>query len=540
VASRQKQRDTDCSIFAPLIRESVSAVRSRGASLLRSAPGFVLLAIALADVMRYADTDLWGHIHFGSIVLSQHRLFFHAPSSYACPAGPNDWIMVDWLGEMLMALVYNVAGIIGLKLAKFACVAAVIVLLSMGAEETGASLEVQTLVLFITALALIPHMQFRTFLADDVFIAALSALLARESYTGGAPLWLVVPILALWVNLHGGFFVGLMAMGIYTAVRAAQDVLQGREMRRTVRIAALTSAATLVTLANPYGIRDWIVVLNVLRNPFTLQNISEFRPLLAVISEFYQSNRPLFTLGSAVAIMVTLLVNFVFTPRADDFALFLIAATMGFTALYAVRNTALAVIACSIPLCRHAGLLFDRIGSAGPAKKLFAVHTWRTVQALVAVAAIGVLILTGLLSKTLPAVELKPTGALIFMKEHNLHGNVLCEFGWADYLIFHDAPRSRIFIESIFEAYYPRSLQSDFAAVHNALPGAARVLNEYPNDFVLMPTGSPIYGLMMAQTGWRLIYRDPTATLFARADSSAVHLLGVPLLMKTAAPSVFP
>ena len=44
------------------------------------------------------------------------------------------------------------------------------------------------------------------------------------------------------------------------------------------------------------------------------------------------------------------------------------------------------------------------------------------------------------------------------------------------YLIFHDAPRSRIFIESIFEAYYPPSLQGDFGAVYYALPGAARVL----------------------------------------------------------------
>ena len=32
-----------------------------------------------------------------------------------------------------------------------------------------------------------------------------------------------------------------------------------------------------------------------------------------------------------------------------------------------------------------------------------------------------------------------------------------------------------------------------------------------PNDFVLMPAGSAAYGLMTAQTEWRLIYRDPVA-----------------------------
>src|ERR1700730_14996476 len=162
-------------------------------SLLRSTPALGLSASAIADVMRGADTDVWGHIHFGNIVLTQHQLFFHAPSSYACPPGPRDWIMVDWLGEALMALVYNVAGVVGMKLAKFGCVAAVMMLLSLGMAETGAALMVQALTLTAVAFALIPHMQFRTFLADDVLLAALMAMLARESYGRRAPLWLPPP-----------------------------------------------------------------------------------------------------------------------------------------------------------------------------------------------------------------------------------------------------------------------------------------------------------------------------------------------------------
>ena len=412
--------------------------------------------------------------------------------------------------------------------------------LSLGEAETGAALEVQRLVLLLAALALITHMQFRTFLADDVLLAALLVMLARESYGRRAPLWLAVPMLALWANLHGGFFVGLAAMGLYTAIRGAQNLAQGRDMRPMVRLGALTSAATLATLTNPYGLRDWIVIVNVLRNPFTLSHISEFRPLFVVIADFYRHSRPIFTFASAAVIMIALLVSFALTPRADDLALFAIAAMMTVAALYAVRNTALAVIACSIPLCRHADLLLVRIGRTRRAGPLRLARPRRTLQALIAVTAVGLAILTGLLSKTLPAVEVKPTGALAFMKEHNIHGNVLCEFGWADYLIFHDAPRSRIFIESIFEAYYPRSLQSDFAGVYYALPGAARVLGDYPNDFVLMPTGSAAYVLMTAHTEWLLIYRDPVASLFARAGSSAAHLVGVPLLLKTAPPSVFP
>jgi hypothetical protein len=166
--------------------------------------------------------------------------------------------------------------------------------------------------------------------------------------------------------------------------------------------------------------------------------------------------------------------------------------------------------------------------------------TWRASQAALAVLAAGLAIRTGLLSKALPAVEAKPAGALAFMQRHDLRGNVLCEFGWADYLLFHDAARTKIFIESIFEAYYPHRVQSDFAAVYYAGPGAARVLNAYPNDFVLIPTGSAAYSLMMGQADWRLIYRDPVSTLFARAGSPASRLPDVPQLVISAPPSVFP
>jgi hypothetical protein len=515
-----------------------------GRSLLRSAPAFVLFAIAIADVMRGADTDLWGHIHFGNIVLTQHQLFFHAPSSYACPPGPRDWIMVDWLGEALMALVYNVAGVVGMKLVKFGCVAAVMMLLSFGMAETGAALMVQALTLLVAAFAFITHMQFRTFLADDVLFAALIAMLARESYGRAAPLWLAVPMLALWANLHGGFFVGLVAMGLYTAVRGAQDLVARRDLSRAARLAALTSAATLVTLLNPYGMNDWIVIAGVLRNPFTLHHISEFRPLLIVMADFYRNHRPLFTFGSALAIMAMVTVTFVLTPRADDLALFAVAMLMTITALYAVRNTALAVIACCIPLCRHADLLLDRLRPARDAcaaeLPVQTVRTWRALHATFAVLAVFLAIRTGLLSNTLLAVEPKPVGALAFMQRHDLRGNVLCEFGWADYLLFHDAARFKIFIESIFEAYYPHQLQSDFAAVYYAEPGAARVLDAYPNDFVLMPTGSAAYTLLMSQAGWRLIYRDPISTLFAPAGSPGAQLTGTPELVRAAPPSVFP
>jgi hypothetical protein len=55
-----------------------------------------------------------------------------------------------------------------------------------------------------------------------------------------------------------------------------------------------------------------------------------------------------------------------------------------------------------------------------------------------------------------------------------------------------------------------------------------------------MPTRSPAYKMMTKRARWRLIYRDPVAALFARTDSRAAHIRGVPIIRATAPPSFFP
>jgi hypothetical protein len=187
----------------------------RAPSLLGCAPALVLLAAVVADSMQYADADFWGHIRFGQTMLGTGHLIRADVFSYTV-AGRR-WIDHEWLAEVAMALIYNSFGVIGLKLVKFLCAGAVMTLLALGLAETGAAIAAQFAALAGVALALIQQMQFRPQLFDYVRFAALIAMLARETYGRSAPLWPAIPMLALWTNLHDGFFIGLAALGIYSA-----------------------------------------------------------------------------------------------------------------------------------------------------------------------------------------------------------------------------------------------------------------------------------------------------------------------------------
>ena len=73
----------------------------------------------------------------------------------------------------------------------------------------------------------------------------------------------------------------------------------------------------------------------------------------------------------------------------------------------------------------------------------------------------------------------------------------------------------------------------------NNMAGGSHTLEAYPHDFVLIGRDSPTVKLMDSRRDWRLIYSDDTARLYARANSAAARLEGVPFA-GTARPSMFP
>jgi hypothetical protein len=250
-------------------------------SLLRYSPALLLVVIAIADAGRFADPDLWGHITFGQSVLSTWHLTRVDPYSYS--AAGHVWNDHEWLTEVLMAAVYNILGVIGLKLMKCLCTAATILLIAMGEAETGASETVQFCVLMIAAVALGAQMQFRPQLFTFIFFAATLWILASDNYGRRTPLWLIAVMMVPWVNVHGGFFIGLITLVLYMGIATLRDLYEKRGWNHGLRLLAVTIATIAATLATPYGLDNWYAVTHTLHNPLTRGLIQEREPLLFVM-----------------------------------------------------------------------------------------------------------------------------------------------------------------------------------------------------------------------------------------------------------------
>ncbi len=522
--------------------ETAAPSRRNRVSLLHYSPALIFIAIVVADTTRLADPDLWGHVRFGQDVLAQRRLIFYDQYSYSAPG--HLWLNHEWLTEVLMGAIYNAFGTVGLNLMKFACSAATILFLALAMEETESSARVQFAILIAASATLATHLQFRPQIFTFALMSALLAILSRYNYRGRAPLWLAIPILAMWANLHGGFIMGLAALGTFTAVVFAQDLVLGRGMRRAMWLLAITAASTIATLATPYGVGTWQAVIHAIENPHTHTAIVDWLSLPQSLLYHWGQSHGWGVAGKilAIAMFVALGVTFIQTPRGGDIALISIAALMIAAAFLAVRNLPLAVIATVTPLARHTTLALEARRRRLGLPMAHAKERSPTInQLMVAVAAFELLILTGLFSKKMPAGDPYPVGAISYMKEHRLSGNILADFQWGEYVIWHMPPASKVFIDGRYDTVYPPKVIDDYLAFAHGDAVGKETLLDYPHDFVLVgPKNDTPYKLVMAQSGWRQIYRDDSCVLFARDNSAAAKLAPITVSVKDTPENSFP
>ena len=511
-------------------------------SLLRYSPALILFAIVIADACQQTGSDLWGHVLWGRELLAHGSLPRGNPYSYSAPGFL--WLRHEWLSEVLMGSMFDKFGPFGLKLLKYVCTAGTICLIVFAESEAAAPAFAQGAILLVVALILLPAMQFRPQLFDFLSLAAIIALLTRHNWRGSAPLWIAIPIVAIWSNLHGGFFIGLVAMGVYGATIILSEIFAGHGPRRGLGIIAITAAAaasTLCTFLIPPARDTWYALIHSILNPMTHYAIVDWKPLMAALMTAPSGSIEQKYFVLVLFFFAAAVVSVILTPKGADAPLVAVAAVMLAAAFTAVRNIPIAAIALAPVLANHLGLLLrPREVTTAPASSAREMpRAGRlVVEIFIAVVAIVFARTDGVLSPGIDASG-NPVRAVEFMKNHELGGNVLAQYGWGQYVIWHGAPGMKVFIDSRYDLAYPPTVVWDWLELANNMAGGSHTLAAYPHDFVLIERGSPGVKLMDSQRDWRLIYSDDTARLYARANSPAARLEGVPFA-GTSGPATFP
>jgi hypothetical protein len=199
------------------------------------------LALVAFAVPALLIQDSWLALVDGRFI-AQHGLP-HADELTVMAHGAR-WIDQQWLAHLTL---YELAALGGLRLALAAGLVFTFLPLVLGAifaRKAGASARSVALVALLP-LCIAPWLlQLRTQTLVLPIFVAVYGLLAADSRRPSRRVWLVVPLLVLWANLHGSVVLG-------AALVCCHGLLLAR--RHRARGLLVLATAPLTLLASPYG-----------------------------------------------------------------------------------------------------------------------------------------------------------------------------------------------------------------------------------------------------------------------------------------------
>jgi hypothetical protein len=453
------------------------------------------------------------HILVGRDILHSGHIPLQDVYSYSASGSP--WRNHEWLAQVTLAFAYDDLGVLGLKLLKLICATVLLVALAAGLGQTAAPIGVQRVLLLTAALGVMAQFQFRPQLFTLAMLGILTAALAGEVYRQRGRLLPLIPMFALWANLHGGFIIGLLVLAICSVSLGLRELVTEGRIHRAWRVLAVTVGCGLATLINPFGVQLWPNVLHSAADPLVRSFITDWLPLTRTLLDTWHE-APINDIIYVVPLLLFagIIIAIVAAPSLDDAPLIAAAFMLIVAAFYGARNVSLAVVVLTIPFGHHIGLVLKRSIPDDADRRSSSPHPFVLAGAGLVIAIAG-----GLFSNQLRAFEPLPSGAVAFMRTHNLHGNLLNYFDWGSYLIWHSAPRSRVFIDGRAEVVYSDRVLHEYIDFLYGLPGGHDILDRYQHDFALMSPGAAGYKLISTDSRWKLAYRDATSALFVNTTS---------------------
>jgi hypothetical protein len=473
-----------------------------------------LFAVLLAGLSRtWADPDLWGHVRFGRDIVAAgipHTDRYSFTSDIP-------WLNHEWLAEVVMSAAWQAMGAFGLALLKMGLIALAFISIARTLTLDRLPGPIRDLLLF----AALAGMWSRVFvIRPQVFSIALFALvlwIIRSAEQGRAGrLWLLPPVFALWVNVHGGWIVGLGVLAIWSIAEASTS----RRWSAPV-LAGVAVLAALATLVNPYGFGMWRFLAGTVS--LNRPNVNDWRPLLesgsAVIVPW------LITAAVAVA-------AFARGRRAITVSHALIVLALGLGSIRVNRLDVFFSSSVVMLIGKHLASrpgddrvqrtpLWSRrvVAAAGVAAAIAGAAAWHFRSTVTCLRLDG------------PWMPEREAGAFII--QNQLSGRLLTWFDWGQYAIWHFAPRIQVSLDGRRETVYSDA----FVAAHLQLyfdPGSQEeLLRRLAPDYAWIPTGIPLVAALERQ-GWHRAYSGPVSTVLARSP------IAVTTVRPPASPACFP
>lgn len=503
--------------------------------------GLAIFVAALC-VNPVPESDLFWQLRTGELIVHNHQ----APHSdiYSWTRHGTPWVAHEWLSFVILWTSFHLAGFGGLYLLTAAVALGLFTLqYRLLLRQTNSPL-ISFALACLAALTMAPFLQPRPQLATYLFsLMTLSTILSIRSGQRTNRIFLLVPLFALWANLHAGVLIGLallviFAIGEFVGKVTSRESVDGRPVWLTLLGAALACfAATLLT---PYSYHEYQNILSTITNSTAMNIVAEWAS-----PDFHQP------FGRQVEILIVVLAYGMFFSRLkrgpSDILLILI---LIHEALNANRNVPLLAILGTVIAASHIQSALTAhlhaLNSAGETKgetpdSLIGERVPSTIAALIAVCAAfyGIAQASGMvrsfgpstgstldrIGKTVVVYGTYPDHACAFIEKEQFPStmrmfNIYGDGGFLTWRM----PDRPVFIDSRADVYFGKTLE-DYRKVSSLRYGWRDILAEYGVDMIVVSASERQALQYLPAPDWALVYLDYSSLDAGKPDDGQANTL---------------
>ena len=456
------------------------------------------------------DGDTGYHIRAGEYILKtlsiprQDIFSFHTPTL--------SWTAHEWLSEVIMAIVHRSFGLTGIVI-FFSLIISLVYSLFFKILKANDDIVLSIFFALLVLLSSQIHWLARPHIFSLILMIIWYYLLDEYQYKTKNYLYVLPPIMLLWVNLHGGFLAGFILIGIYlfgniVKFITSRDLEKGIYRRKAKLLGLTTIVCLLVCLINPIGYQILLFPFKLVSNKFIMDHVDEFLSPnfhdILFFKYFLLLMFVIFAISAVKTNLIELLLILTFTNMS----------------LYSGRYIPLFSIIAAPILLRQLKTILSR--SDGRLAKFLNKRSENISEIdrsakgylwpVVALILVAFLVKSGKIDFKFNE-KTKPVAAVEFLKKEKITGNMFDNDEFGDYIIYAAWPEYRVFFDGRSDMYGVDILK-EYYKVTNIKPGWNEVLKKYDISWIIFNANSSLSLFLMQRDDWKLIYADEVANIF--------------------------
>jgi hypothetical protein len=463
----------------------------------------IAYAAVLIAVMTHtrADPDLFGHVRFGHDIVAARSVRLDDHYSFT---SDRPWINHEWLSEVVMYFAYRTAGGGGLVALKLTLIALMLGAVALAISRDGATDLAKHFLIGLAVICTFPQTNpVRPQLFSLVLFASLLYVLLTARRHRRAPFW-SIPIMALWVNLHGGWLVGAGTLIVWSIVGLFGD----RPLRDKAIAVGTMAAALAATLVNPYGVQLWSFLRETVG--FGRPEITDWQPIIDFGA--------LFSLWAIVAALAIAAAVIAATRRTFDLQGWAVVLMFAIGSLRVGRLLSFFVL--SVIMVLGPAVVLRR--GAVPSSRRASMPLVPAIALLLALAVIGTGVTVSARNVSCVRIEdsvFPDQQAVGSLTAHAARGRLLTYFDYGEYAMWHLSPDLRVSIDGRRETVYSDQTIQQQLRFYFTPGDRAEIVKSLKPDYIWMPSRLDV-AKDLAADGWKPMFSGPHSVILARGDVS--------------------